>query len=252
MKKSCLILVVIMTLIGFTFSGVLLLILDDDDRTTSDENRMSLDEDLMSSDEDLMSSDEEYSESTSTSPNKRQYANYQDAIEAGDYEAAHEILDQMHTAIKEGNTFAWDNSVRSEYRKYLTAMENVYKREIKDLLINDPEGLARKIPIYLSDIPEDGNPTPAQNIDKTDDDIIEPLVTYMAWSQSYNNICKYALEQAVNIGNKELARKILSFFKHSFDMKCREIDRGAYFDNYVDFKETYAAKKAAERYLKEH
>ena len=127
------------------------------------------------------------------------YDNYQDALRANDFEAAHEFLEGMRG--KSGYEKAYDEVFNAE-ALYLCA-------------IGDKTSLDR-IVFLLSSVPIEGTPVPEGTTFKSKYDISDMTNGHKQYIHSvtkYNQKCNMLIDLAISKNNHALAERIMPLFK---------------------------------------
>lgn len=192
---------------------------------------------------------------------------YKKAVKDGNFEAAHNILDEMHddyvkqlakASLKDPNC-AYDE-VSKEVKNfniisknYYAALEYIYSKEITLILTNGDDQAADKIVFLLSEIPTDGKCDEGECNDwRVASDNYEKGQNRLAYTNEcyvINKLCDKALTLAINRKNKQFAQNLINFYKP--DIKTRnEVPKGKEYTIYfIDFK--YDTKNAAIARLEE-
>ena len=142
---------------------------------------------------------------------------YRTAVQNGDFEEAHKILETI-----------------SDFDKYIEAMKYIYINEIQTISLND-EDAEDKIVYLLSGIPTHGvRPSDYDHIGGCSDG--EEEMSYLKFVQTYNELCNTALTLALNRKNKEFAQNVIGLYKE--DLKILNMVRVN--DISVDSAHSYA------------
>ena len=144
---------------------------------------------------------------------------YRTAVQNGDFEAAHKILDTI-----------------SDFAEYKEAMKYIYTNEIQTISLNDDDA-EDKIVYLLSGIPTRGvRPNEGLN------DFIwhsgqDEKMIYLKFVQTYNELCNTALTLALNRKNKEFAQNVIGLYKEDLQI----LESGVHVNNIsVDGNHSYA------------
>lgn len=134
------------------------------------------------------------------------FGDYKAAVNEGDFEAAHEILEKIH-----------DAAVAEDFRAdiadaYYDALDYVYKKEIQTILLNDGSDAEDKIVFLLSEIPEDGICPPRGIIDVYHD---LRFNDYCRFVPSFNRLCDVALTLSLNRNNASFAQNVIDLYKEN-------------------------------------
>ena len=137
----------------------------------------------------------------STPSGNESEGDYRTAVQNGDFEEAHKILETI-----------------SDFDKYIEAMKYIYINEIQTISLNDDDA-EDKIVYLLSGIPTHGvRPSNYDHIGCCSDG--EEEMSYLKFVQTYNELCNTALTLALNRKNKKFAQNVIGLYK-----KELEIDR---------------------------
>ena len=185
---------------------------------------------------------------------------YKKAVKDGNFEAAHNILDEMHddyvkqlakASLKDSN-FAYDE-VSKEVKnfniiskKYYAALEYIYSKEITLILTNGDDQAADKIVFLLSEIPTDGKCDEGRSYYEATSDEHEEGQNRLAYTNEcyvINKLCDKALTLAINRKNKQFAQNLINFYKPDIKTRREEPKGEEYPIYFIDFK--YDTKDAA-------
>lgn len=189
---------------------------------------------------------------------------YKKAVKDGNFEAAHNILDEMHDdyvkqLAKASQFIPYSNEVSKEVKnfniiskKYYAALEYIYSKEITLILTNGDDQAADKIVFLLSEIPTDGKCDEGEcdyNVAKDYQEEGQNRLAYTNECYVINKLCDKALTLAINRKNKQFAQNLINLYKP--DIKIRsEVPKGKEYQIfYIDFK--YDTKNAAIARLEE-
>ena len=141
---------------------------------------------------------------------------YRTAVQNGDFEEAHKILETI-----------------SDFAEYIEAMKYIYINEIQTISLNDDDA-EDKIVYLLSGIPIHGvrpNEGLVEHIEDSDEEMI-----YLKFVQTYNELCNTALTLALNRKNKEFAQNVIGLYKEDLQI----LNDVRVNDTYVYWMHSYA------------
>ena len=141
---------------------------------------------------------------------------YRTAVQNGDFEEAHKILETI-----------------SDFDKYIEAMKYIYINEIQTISLNDDDA-EDKIVYLLSGIPTHGV-RPNEGLIDFCYDFGEEMI-YLKFVQTYNELCNTALTLALNRKNKEFAQNVIGLYKEDLQI----LNDVRVNDTYVYWMHSYA------------
>lgn len=127
------------------------------------------------------------------------YDNYQDALRANDFEAAHKMLEEMQS--------------EANYEK---AYDEVFNAEALYLCANGDKSSLDRIVFLLSSVPLEGVPVPEGTTFKSRYDVRELADGHNRYIHSvtkYNQKCSMLIDLAISKHNESLAKRIMPLFK---------------------------------------
>ena len=151
---------------------------------------------------------------------KESKGDYRTAVQNGDFEEAHKILDSI-----------------SSFFEYKEAMKYIYINEIQTISLNDDDA-EDKIVYLLSGIPTHGL-RPNEGLIGSRNSIIEydDELVYHMFVQTYNELCNTALTLALNRKNKKFAQNVIGLYKEDLIILESEVRVN---DIFVDYDHRYA------------
>lgn len=129
------------------------------------------------------------------------------AIVNHDYEKAHELLFDMSQDSGETNEISWGVEHKSNYQ---IAFEKVFKAEVTYLLNQGDRQASDKLISLVGNLPIEATPTIGITDNKQTQKKNEDYSIYVG---KFNGICDDILHNAISVGNKYLAEKILVMYK---------------------------------------
>lgn len=158
--------------------------------------------------------------------------NYKEACDAGDYEKAHKILNNLHDDLIKAITTnpdwygAWyvDNGAEVTIMiatKYTTALEYIYKNEIRYLILNNDDFSERIIYLYneMQPIGKKGGLSWSY---ASEEGCMRDM--YNLYAGAVNSINNSVLELAINKGDKRLATLAITHYLEVIDKTGEEIN----------------------------
>lgn len=127
------------------------------------------------------------------------YDNYQDALRANDFEAAHELLEEMRG--------------KPDYEK---AYDEVFNAEALYLCANGDKSSLDRVVFLLSSVPIEGTPVPEGTAFKDRYDMRKMEDGHNLYIRSvtkYNQKCNMLIDLAISKHNEGLAERIMPLFK---------------------------------------
>lgn len=127
------------------------------------------------------------------------YDNYQDALRANDFEAAHELLEGMQG--------------KPDYEK---AYDEVFNAEALYLCANGDKSSLDRVVFLLSSVPIEGTPVPEGTAFKDRYDMRKMEDGHNLYIRSvtkYNQKCSMLIDLAISKHNEGLAERIMPLFK---------------------------------------
>lgn len=146
--------------------------------------------------------------------NKPKYKTYQEAARAYDFEAAHQMLDELHEEYVESGTLSWAN--KDKKKKYDDAFDYVFNAEAMYLCAKgDKESLDRII-FLLSNIPVEGAAIPEGTQYKETDELFsqrDDHELYINYATRHNQKCNTLIDLAIANHLYPLAERVLPLLK---------------------------------------
>ena len=133
------------------------------------------------------------------SEEKVSYDNYQDALRANDFQAAHEFLEDMQGT-----------------KDYEKAYDEVFNAEALFLCANGDKTSLDRIIFLLSSVPIEGTPVPEGTVFKSRYDVRDMADGHNRYIHSvtkYNQKCSMLIDLAISKHNESLAECIMPLFK---------------------------------------
>lgn len=161
---------------------------------------------------------------------------YREACRNYDFDTAHKILGELHSAFTEGS-LADD--------KYYEAFDYIYKAEVQYLMSQyDEDELRGKILYLLEEIPVEGIKAPEGRGEYTID---SRYYEYRDWAVHYNRLCSSILALSINQKFHEVAQMVLLQFIDNIDIKQeQEWKHGYGYDMYSEVKYISIDRDAAQ------
>lgn len=154
----------------------------------------------------------------SNSFENKSIGDYRTAVQNGDFEEAHKILETI-----------------SDSEKYIEAMKYIYINEIQTILNLNDDDAEDKIVYLLSGIPTHGV-RPNEGLTNYCYQYGEEMI-YLKFVQTYNELCNTALTLALNRKNKEFAQNVIGLYKEDLQI----LESGVHVNNIsVDGNHSYA------------
>lgn len=146
----------------------------------------------------------------------KKYDSYQEAVQDGNFKAAHKILnnyrEKYHDLMSQSADSRRAMKKLKEKRRlaeddFYQAFDYIYKNEIVMIMDSfDGQEAVDRIVDLLGDIPFEGNKVP-EGTSKYDVDE-DQVNAYMVWTQHFNKLCDNTLTMAINKRNRLVAQQI--------------------------------------------
>lgn len=157
---------------------------------------------------------------------------YRKAVKDGDFEAAHEIVNELHEAYLQEERYDNEEDFNKAKNAYFNALGYVYENEIR-LIVTQDANCGEKIAFLISEIPLDGD-IPNQGIcdqvtaidavraDHREGDPGLPWSRYIYSVQAVKKICDKTISLAISLKNEDLARAVAEQYKDDveFTVEC--------------------------------
>ena len=160
------------------------------------------------------------------------YQTYQDIIKIGDFEYAHEKLNEI---------YLYYNTSLSMPDEYFIVSTEIYKAEFKQIILSDDPGMTKKLAFLISNIPTECDYEDGEETDGYSD--IERAKKFIKVN---NDICDYVVSMAITLGNQDLALAALKWYKK--DLIYKQSDSSSYY-YVVNFR--YKSRDAAKKKIDE-
>lgn len=166
------------------------------------------------------------------------YESYQSACNAGDFDAAREILAKMkkeYEDFKKNNKmfksnfitgyrdYSNENKYNAMVQSYMEAENYVFNAEILYLISQNSEEATNRLFFLLSEYQLSGLPPSPSGEYKGND--YDKVKEYIASVARYNGHCNNALDLAISQGYQSLAKRIIHLFKQNVDVEYEGIGR---------------------------
>lgn len=154
-------------------------------------------------------------------------ADYRKAVKDGDFDTAHDVLDQLHEAYMQETKRYNNEDFDKAKNAYFEALNYVYENEVRVIASQDMNS-GEKIAYLISEIPLDGE-TPVQGLcdyhkacdvlngDFFLDSGIE-WYRYINSVQAVNRICDKTMNLAISQNNENLARAVINQYKDDIEI----------------------------------
>lgn len=152
-------------------------------------------------------------ENNSNQETARKYTSYQEAARAYDFEAAHQILDEMNnrSGLPDGMCVGeWEESKER-------AFEYIFHAEAMYLCSRGDRESIDRLTFLLTDIPIKGVAIPEGTEYETkydfDDDRLKAHSDYISYATKFNQKCSSLIDLAISNHNFIIVEKVLPLFK---------------------------------------
>lgn len=152
------------------------------------------------------------------------------AIQNNDFETAHQILDELHDSYL-GEDYN-NSTFKTAKNLYFSALSSVYNAEIGMILSESTDDCSDKICYLISEIPLDGI-CPSSGLCRYYDGCDIARDSYGDVSDSYryyqscnamNKICDKAINLAIRLNNKDVARAVVELYKDDINVTLGSSD----------------------------